>query len=221
MQPPMHFAAAPSSLVRWASTSSSSAPSSMPVIPKYKSVHQERPGGPAKNLLASLRGSSCGEDTGPLPPRDLTPLQKRQLLMRNKATFTLTPQAVRRIKFLLEKWRENPENKGLAAPDGIRIGVRRRGCSGYSYTVNYHFSELAAASPAKKNPLMADSVVEQDGLKVVVAGDALFYVIGTHMDYVVLNVEEKFVFKNPNKKFSCGCEESFMPYDQEDLDEGA
>lgn len=141
-------------------------------------------------------------------------------------------------------------------PSGIRIGVRRRGCSGYSYTVNYYFDpsktnddavtklEAKKEEAERKNPIHAsptdrnektgatttntpkgwtgweeDSVVEQGGLKVVVASDALFYVIGTVMDYIVTNVEEKFIFRNPNKKYSCGCEESFMPYDSEDLEE--
>lgn len=76
-------------------------------------------------------------------------------------------------------------------------------------------------NPAKKgwSGWEEDSVVEQGGLKVVVASDALFYVIGTVMDYIVTNVEEKFIFRNPNKKYGCGCEESFMPYDSEDLEE--
>lgn len=146
---------------------------------------------------------------------------------------------------------EEEKQEGGRIPSGIRIGVRRRGCSGYSYTVNYYFeptktandtsstispsnstTHAAAAaarsssssSPSKKearvwNPFEEDTVVEQDGLKVVVAADALFYVIGTVMDYIVTNVEEKFVFRNPNKKYSCGCEESFMPYDSEDLED--
>lgn len=62
-------------------------------------------------------------------------------------------------------------------------------------------------------------IVDQSGVKVVVDGNALFYVIGTTMDYVVRDVEEKFVFMNPNQKFSCGCEESFMPFGSDDLDE--
>lgn len=61
--------------------------------------------------------------------------------------------------------------------------------------------------------LKDDVVVLRDGVKVVVDGGALFYVIGTEMDYVVRNVEEKFTFRNPSQKYSCGCEEGFMPFD--------
>lgn len=113
-------------------------------------------------------------------------------------------------------------------PNGIRIGVRRRGCSGYSYTVNYHFPSTSSGSKqsstfaggalqkSTRPSALSDVIVEQDGVQVVVAADALFYVIGTQMDYVVRDVQEKFVFANPNQKYSCGCEESFMPYDDDD-----
>lgn len=190
--------------------------------------------------------SSCAEDAGPVPQRALSPLQKRQLQFRNKAAFVLTPQALRRVKFLIGRYAStHPAEKnaavdqregegaagGAKVPCGIRIGVRRRGCSGYSYTVNYFFDNTnsekrgvaargASASPSRKPAgFTEDVVVEQDGVKVVVDGDALFYVIGTEMDYVVRNVEEKFTFKNPNQKYGCGCEESFMPFDEDDLDD--
>ncbi|KEG12700.1 iron-sulfur cluster assembly protein [Trypanosoma grayi] len=179
--------------------------------------------------LAGSR-SSCTEDGGSVPSRPLSPLQRRQLLFKHKAAFTLTPQALRRVKYLLGQCRE----KEQLAPDGIRISVRRRGCSGYSYTVNYHYPQMEEPLMTKSDDnnnnnsrssrndrktsnagdlRKKDVVVEQDGVKVVVDSDALFYVIGTEMDYVVRNVEEKFTFRNPNQKYSCGCEESFMPFD--------
>lgn len=230
----------------------------------YKSSHQPsvaasaavssaspaRGEGRTVNLAAALRGSSCSEDKGgPLPPRDLTPLQKRQLQMQNKAIFTLTPPALHRVRYLISQFASSTSsssslngNEKSPTPSGIRIGVRRRGCSGYSYTVNYYFDPVKEEGKTREepfphpsnstaggvrggngnrvwNPFEEDTVVEQEGLKVVVAADALFYVIGTVMDYTISNVEEKFLFRNPNKKYSCGCEESFMPYDSEDLDE--
>lgn len=180
--------------------------------------------------------SSCAEDAGPVPNRPLSPLQKRQLLFKNKAAFVLTPQALRRVKYLLSQHsasreqhgaqasEDNGETTNVAVPTGIRIGVRRRGCSGFSYTVNYYYPhppEGAAATATKSSPPcgVEDVVVEQDGVSVVVDGDALFYVIGTEMDYVVRNVEEKFTFKNPNQKYGCGCEESFMPFDEDDMND--
>ncbi|RNF07483.1 iron-sulfur cluster assembly protein [Trypanosoma conorhini] len=173
-----------------------------------------------KNIAGSF--SSCAEDGGAVSSRPLSPLQRRQLLFKHKAAFTLTPQALRRVKYLLKQPHEGQEQR-QQTPDGIRIGVRRRGCSGYSYTVNYHYPEAAptparpsdpqGSSTAGDGAQRGDVVVEQDGVKVVVDANALFYVIGTEMDYVVRNVEEKFTFRNPNQKYSCGCEESFMPFD--------
>ncbi|KAK7194102.1 Iron-sulfur assembly protein 1 [Novymonas esmeraldas] len=181
--------------------------------------------------------SSCAEDAGPVPQRALSPLQKRQLQFRSKAAFVLTPQALRRVKYLLAQFTSTAKSPPSSSssqsstsvsgekPCGIRIGVRRRGCSGYSYTVNYYFgssrrgSGNGAASSRSGAGGMEDAVVEQEGVKVVVDADALFYVIGTEMDYVVRNVEEKFTFKNPNQKYGCGCEESFMPFDADDMDD--
>lgn len=211
-----------------------------PVQQLYKSSHRGSGNVPiptpvkprVSGMEAAILGarSSCAEDQGPVPERALTPLQRRQLLFKNKAAFVLTPQALRRVKYLLSQYAANHPEAAMDAgtgespvlPVGIHIGVRRRGCSGYSYTVNYHFPPSATpetrAKPRKKSGI-DDVVVEQDGVMVVVDGDALFYVIGTEMDYVIRNVEEKFTFKNPNQKYSCGCEESFMPFDEDDLDD--
>ncbi|TPP40977.1 iron-sulfur cluster assembly accessory family protein [Leishmania donovani] len=199
----------------------------------YKSVHKGRGTTPIPKSYKEPTLRS--RDAGPVPQRALSPLQKRQLQFRNKAAFVLTPQALRRVKYLLAQYStvhsaaaaKSPLNSDASdeVPSGIRIGVRRRGCSGYSYTVNYFFDSAQrsgkGATPSRKMAgLMEDLVVEQDGVKVVVDADAQFYVIGTEMDYVITNVEEKFTFKNPNQKYSCGCGESFMPYDADDMDTG-
>ncbi|EPY34841.1 iron-sulfur cluster assembly protein [Angomonas deanei] len=204
----------------------------MPKIEKPKGLNGKRTR--AEKRAEELFGarSSCSEDAGPVPERALSPLQKRQLLFQNKAAFVLTPQALRRVKYLISQYEQNhakevEEGGKSSIPSGIRIGVRRRGCSGYSYTVNYHYDQekkkeaapAAGKSKAMLPGLKGDVVVEQENVKVVVDADALFYVIGTEMDYVVRNVEEKFTFKNPNQKYGCGCEESFMPFDEDDLDE--
>ncbi len=126
--------------------------------------------------------------------------------MRDVPIFSLSPQAAARIKALIAKAPSNP-----LPPTGVRVGVKKRGCSGYSYTMNY-------AYPAPHDPAARpDDYHVKDaasGVEAVVAKSVLFYVIGTRMDYTWSNVEEKFVFSNPNEKIKCGCGESFLAADE-------
>ena len=101
----------------------------------------------------------------------------------------LTPAASARMRDFLGK---NP-----AAP-GVRFGVKPHGCSGYSYTV-----DLA------KDVTAADRVLDIDGVRLVVAEDALPLVEGTRIDYARKGMGAAFVFDNPNAVAACGCGESF------------
>jgi iron-sulfur cluster assembly protein len=95
-----------------------------------------------------------------------------------------------------------------AQPAGtaLRIGIRRTGCSGYAYTLDY-----AADPPADKTADQAagDAVVAIDGITVRIAADALPVLTGSAVDYVRDGLNEKFVFANPNAGDQCGCGESF------------
>jgi iron-sulfur cluster assembly protein len=103
--------------------------------------------------------------------------------------ISLAPAALERIRGYL-----------AAAPDtlGLRFGVRRTGCSGWSYVVDL-------AREAREG----DSVSEQDGVKVFVDTDSLSLVDGTEIDFLRQGLNEQFVFRNPNVKAECGCGESF------------
>ena len=107
-----------------------------------------------------------------------------------KSVMTLTDAAAARVKRLLEK----------AGDDviGLRIGVRARGCSGMSYTVDY-------AKEIKK----FEEVVEDKGVRILVDPAATMFLIGTEMDYQEDKLQSGFVFRNPNEKARCGCGESF------------
>ena len=81
---------------------------------------------------------------------------------------------------------------------GLRLGVTKTGCSGYSYVINY-------AEDIKD----ADIVFEDKGIKVVVDADALPLIDGTEVDFVKSGLNEAFSFRNPNVTGECGCGESF------------
>ena len=104
--------------------------------------------------------------------------------------MTVTPLAAERVKALIE---------GRGKPTaGIRIGVRSKGCSGMSYTLEF---------ADKQEPM--DEVVEAGGIRLLIDPKASLFLIGTEMDYEEEKLKSGFVFKNPNEKGRCGCGESF------------
>jgi len=80
---------------------------------------------------------------------------------------------------------------------GLRIGVKKGGCAGMEYTMEY---------VAEVDPL--DEVVEQDGARVMIAPMAQMFLFGTEIDYEVSLLEAGFKFRNPNVTEACGCGES-------------
>ncbi len=107
-----------------------------------------------------------------------------------KQALTVTDSAVERIQALLAK-RGKPSA-------GVRVGVRSRGCSGLSYTLEY------ADEKGK-----FDEVVQDKGVTILIDPKATMFLIGTEMDYVEDKLQSGFTFKNPNEKGRCGCGESF------------
>jgi len=81
---------------------------------------------------------------------------------------------------------------------GLRIGIKAKGCSGMAYFMEY-----------AKSTESDDEVVEKNGIKVIVDPSSMMYLLGTTIDYVSNDIEEGFVFNNPNEKSRCGCGESF------------
>jgi iron-sulfur cluster assembly protein len=81
---------------------------------------------------------------------------------------------------------------------GLRLGIKKTGCSGFAYVVNYA-DQIGSE----------DVVFEDRGVKVVVDTESLRYIDGTVVDFVKQGLNEAFRFSNPNIKGECGCGESF------------
>jgi iron-sulfur cluster assembly protein len=104
-------------------------------------------------------------------------------------SISLTNAAADRVRNFLAR-----RGHGL----GLRLGVKKTGCSGFAYVVNY-------ADDIKAG----DVVFEDQGVKVIVDRDSLGFIDGTQVDFVKQGLNEAFRFRNPNVKGECGCGESF------------
>lgn len=81
---------------------------------------------------------------------------------------------------------------------GLRLGITKTGCSGYSYVINY------------ADEIGGDDIVFEDrGVKIVVDPEALALIDGTEVDFVQNGLNQAFSFRNPNVTGECGCGESF------------
>lgn len=103
--------------------------------------------------------------------------------------ISLTESAAERVKTFLAA-----RGKGI----GLRVGVKKTGCNGYAYVVNY------------ADDMRDDDVVFEDhGVKVVVDRESLTMIDGTEVDFIKEGLNEAFRFRNPNVTGECGCGESF------------
>ena len=103
--------------------------------------------------------------------------------------ISLTEAAAKRVRSFLES-----HGAGI----GLRLAIKKTGCSGFAYVVNY--AEKVGQQ---------DVVFEDRGVKVVVDAESLKYIDGTVVDFVKQGLNEAFRFQNPNIKGECGCGESF------------
>lgn len=104
-------------------------------------------------------------------------------------SLQLSASAAARIQAQIAK-----RGKGL----GLRVGVKKSGCSGYAYTMDY-------ADEIRPD----DQVFESHGAKLVVKSDHLPFLLGLTLDWQKQGLNESFKFLNPNAKAQCGCGESF------------
>eukprot|EP00605_Chrysophyceae_sp_TOSAG23-4_P001408 GSChrysophyteH1.ASY1.ANO1.1534.1 assembled CDS len=111
---------------------------------------------------------------------------------RRLAPIALTSKAADRIKELIG---------GKENAVGVHLSVKRRGCNGYSYIMNYATDDQVKAGK--------DEIVQDHGVTVLVDPKAVFFIVGTTMDWNETELASEFTFINPNVKGECGCGESF------------
>ena len=101
----------------------------------------------------------------------------------------LTESAAKQIQAQLAK-----RGRGM----GLRVGIKKVGCSGFAYT--YDYADDVGAE---------DHLFESYGTKVIVDGKSLDVLSGSTLDYVKEGLKQAFKFVNPNVDAMCGCGESF------------
>lgn len=90
-------------------------------------------------------------------------------------------------------------------PAGIRVGVKKAGCSGYEYLVEYVYEPRAT-----DKPFVVDNVTVFVDEEILVK-----FLLGTSVDYRQEGLNVGLVFDNPNVEAKCGCGESFALKEKE------
>mgnify|MGYP001968922962 FL=1 len=104
--------------------------------------------------------------------------------------ISLTENAAEKVADLIEK-RPNETQ-------GLRVGVRGGGCSGFTY-----FLEFAESAN------QGDRELDSHGVKLFIDPKSFLYLMGTEIDFVDSLGGSGFKFVNPNARRTCGCGESF------------
>ena len=106
------------------------------------------------------------------------------------AGISLSPAAKQHFVAYLEK---------QSACCGVRLSVKRTGCSGLSYVVDY---------VQKSEP---EDIIQQltDEYAIYIDRKSYPYLKDMNIDYVKQGLNQKLVFNNPNQTGQCGCGESF------------
>ncbi len=101
-----------------------------------------------------------------------------------------TDEAAAKVKSLIEE----EDNDALM----LRVFVSGGGCSGFQY--GFTFDESITDG---------DTVVEKDGVKLLIDPMSFQYLVGGEIDYTEGLEGAQFVIRNPNATTTCGCGSSF------------
>lgn len=113
----------------------------------------------------------------------------------------VTPAAVMTIRNLLEQ-RQIPQH-------ALRVFVSGGGCSGMQYGMAFE------AAPQEH-----DTVIETEGVRLLVDPTSLIYLEGATIDFVDSLMGGGFRIDNPNAVSSCGCGHSFKSKDGAEASSG-
>lgn len=108
--------------------------------------------------------------------------------------LNVTPNAVQVIANLLQQ-RNIPNHV-------LRVFVSGGGCSGLQYGMAF-----------EKEPQDYDTVVEVEGVRLVIDPTSIIYLKGATIDFVDSLMGGGFRIENPNAVSSCGCGTSFKAKD--------
>ena len=97
-------------------------------------------------------------------------------------------------KKILELKKEDGANDNAM----LRVLVKRGGCSGFSYKLEFDESVKDG-----------DKTFECHGASVVIDSKSLLYVLGMNLEYEGGLNGKGFIFSNPNATKTCGCGASF------------
>jgi iron-sulfur cluster insertion protein len=110
--------------------------------------------------------------------------------MDNTAAMNFTDNAAHKVRQLIEE-EKNDQLK-------LRVFVMGGGCSGFQY--GFKFDETINDG---------DTVIETEGVQMVVDPLSLQYLMGSTVDFVEGLEGSRFVIENPNASTTCGCGSSF------------
>lgn len=113
-------------------------------------------------------------------------------------TETKTTQEILITEKAVKQILKIKEENSIPDTHGLRVGVKGGGCSGFSYTLGFD-GEIREG----------DTIIEEQGVKLLVDGKSLFYLMGTELDFSDGLNGKGFIFNNPNASKTCGCGQSF------------
>ncbi len=109
-----------------------------------------------------------------------------------------SPEELKFSDSALAHFTSSIQNRGKGL--GVRIGVKKAGCSGFEYFFDYVDNILIEDQ---------DIIFYENECNIYVDPESLNYLKGSMVDYSDDGLNKGIKFHNPNAKAVCGCGESF------------